>query len=172
MNAHQKSVVLAGLALIAILLVACNASPTGESSQTGETTAGDTIQPGDKVAGYLISTSEPEVFLVTSGYCPEVGDCNAPAGSSLNIGEGVVGFTPEALDANWEKFSGELYINGIPVDLAAFGSIDTIHEATQANSIRLWNVTVEDPAPGELTLRWVTSMDGEEDDETFKIFFK
>ena len=166
MNAHQKSVALAGLVLFAVLLVACNAS------QAGETTAGDTIQPGDKVAGYLISTSKPDKFMVTSGYCPETGDCNAPAGSSLNIGSGVAGFTPEILDANWEKFSGELYINGIPVDLAAFGSIDTIHEATQANSIRLCNVTVEDPPAGELTVRWATSMDGEEDDETFKIFFK
>ncbi len=155
-----------------VLLAACNASEAGESSQTGETTAGETVQPGDKVAGYLISTARADKFLVTSGYCPETGDCNAPAGTSLNIGPGAYGFTPETLDANWEKLSSELYINGIPVDLAAFGSIDTIHEATKANSIRLWNVTVENPSAGELTLRWVTSLDGEEDDETFKIFFK
>jgi hypothetical protein len=172
MRAHKKSVVLASLVLFVILLAACNASSAGESAEPGETTAGDSIQPGDKVAGYLISNARPDKFMVTSGYCPEVGDCNAPAGSSLNIGSGVAGFTPEILDANWESFSGELYINGIPVDLAAFGSIDTVHEATQANSIRLWNVTVEDPPAGELTLRWVTSMDGEELDETFKVFFK
>jgi len=140
---------------------------------TAETTAGDTIQPGEKVAGYLISTAEPQDFLVTSDHCVEGEmECTLPVGTSLNIGYGVVGFTSETLDANWEKFSGEMYINDLPVDLAAFGSIDTIHPATRANSIRLWNVTVEDPAAGELTLRWVTSMDGEEDDETFKIFFK
>ena len=170
---HPRNlIILVYLLAAGLLLAACTASEAGESSQTGETTAGDSIQPGDKVAGYLISNSKPDVFMVTSSYCPEVGDCTAPAGSSLNIGSGVVGFTPETLDTNWGKFSGELYINGIPVDLAAFGSIDTIHEATQANSIRLWNVTVEEPAAGELTLRWVTRMDGEEDDETFKIFFK
>jgi hypothetical protein len=170
---HPRNlIVLVSLLAVGALLVACNASEASESSQPGETTAGDSIQPGEKVAGYLISTAKPDKFMVTSGYCPEVGDCNAPAGTSLNIGPGAYGFTPETLDANWQKLTSELYINGLPVDLAAFGSIDTIHEATKANSIRLWNVTVEDPAPGELTLHWVTSMDDEKDDVTFKIYFK
>ncbi len=159
---HPRNLItLVYLLAAGALLAACANSGPGES-----------IQPGEKIGGYTISTAEAQEFLVTSDYCPEIGECNAPAGSNLNIGYGAVGFTPETLVENWEKFSGELYINGIPVDLAAFGSIDTIHEATQANSIRLWNVTVEDPAAGELTLRWVTSMDGEQDDETFKIFFK
>lgn len=81
------------------------------------------------------------------------------------IGFGWVTDTKEHLDAQWSTIRTDLYVNGQPVDQAAFGSLDAglpvsnipgeAPDKVAELPLRTWNVMLENLQPGPLDLRIV-----------------
>ncbi|KAF0108238.1 MAG: esterase [Anaerolineaceae bacterium] len=87
-------------------------------------------------------------------------ECQVPALQSIFIGYGSLGNTVDELDAAWGSINWELYLDGQTVNLPAFGTIDQVDDSN-ASVLRLWNVVLEQPAPGVHTLRYLSSEGGE-----------
>ena len=77
----------------------------------------------------------------------------------LVIGYGSIATSSEELEQMWRAQRWELYLDGQPVDLAAFGTLPDRHFFEPAVGaevwLRQWAVTIANPTPGPHTLRSV-----------------
>jgi hypothetical protein len=138
------------IVLSAIILSACVKAPPQPSDQI--------IKPGDRLGNVLITTGDSEdVIYVTKLHCPfdsstSTESCEQPVGTKVNVGLGVYDDNPstgKTLDELWLEQTHEMTIEGRPVDLQAFGSIDFYHPAV--GTVRVWNVVIVADKPGKIT---------------------
>jgi len=144
------------------LLVGC--------SQTKPTESSELIRPGDMVGDFMVTQGEEGKFI----YGFEA-DCSKQAGQNenysckLTVGE-IINFTTgiyddtktDKLDEYWSSSNYQLFVEGHPVDLQAFGTVEYTHPVVGV--IRFWNVVVSTSKPGEI----VTSDSGLAHDDPFE----
>lgn len=70
----------------------------------------------------------------------------------------------EVLEATWADSSWELEVDGRAADLAAFGI--PFWDADEP-TLRVWNVALRSPTPGEHTVRWAYNIADQRVDETW-----
>ena len=147
----MKRLTLIGfILLMAGVLIACAHPKPTESSEI--------IRPGDKVGDFLVTTGEEGNF--TYGFdvdCSEEGSeqkanfsCKLTVGDISNITTGIYDDTNSGkLEEYWTNSNYQLFIEGRPVDLQAFGTVEYKHPIVGV--IRFWNVVISTNKPGEIT---------------------
>lgn len=144
------------LGVIVLGLVACVAA------------GGRPIKPGDQVGPFEITTATAEdfaslPFLDFDRYCQREGDqvnCAVSAGTTFNICYIFYGDNVADLDDRWSRAEYQVYIEGRPVDLEAFGVVDFVHPDF-GWPMRSWNIVAESIEPAVLKTRHVGLVDGE-----------
>jgi hypothetical protein len=135
--------------LFAIILGAC-AKATPQP-------ADEMINPGDKIGDFLITSSgDDSVIYTTKVHCPfdpstKTETCEIDVGTKVNVALGVYGDSVEKLDMYWSGQTYKMTIEGRPVNLQAFGSIDITHPIV--GKMRLWNVVIVTDKPGKITIQ-------------------
>ena len=145
----KKLIQLPFIALFAIILGAC-ATATPPSNDA-------IINPGDKIGDFLITTGVGEdVIFVTKLHCPfdsntQTESCEQPLGTKVNISQGIFAdsSTGKTLDEVWSEQVHEMMIEGHPVNLQAFGSVDFSNPVV--GTVRVWNVVIVTDKPGKIT---------------------
>jgi hypothetical protein len=158
------------LVLLAGLIVACVAnkpSPTPDPM----------INPGDKIGEFLITKGEQSnVQYITLVHCPyteTTETCEFPVGTKVNVSNSIFDSNPaddKNLEKIWSEHTYEMVIEGRPVNLPAFGSIDNYHPAI--GNLRNWNVVVVSDKPGKITIDWSGIADGDNMKGTFIVIFR
>ena len=158
----KKLVCLIFLVLLACMLAACTKLNLKGSS-------GEMINPGDKVGDFMITTGEPgDVTFFwelddkqgkeANTYFTEVA-----WGTKLIVSAGIYDDTFSGkLDENWSNFALEMYIEDRPVNLAAFGTIESHHP--MVGTMRHYNVLILADKPGKITIHQKTEYQGETDE--------
>jgi enterochelin esterase family protein len=133
------------------------------------------IEPGERVGDMALTTAqneggtEPQLFDFCDPYITEsdpatiTRECEVPAMPYYFIGYGIFADTTSELDAQWPTMAWELILDGHPVNLAAFGTMDL----DWGQQFRFWNVVLENPTPGEHTIRYTFSEFGDPTDATW-----
>jgi len=142
---------------------------------TATSTMVQTIEPGDKIGDMLVTNgqwdSATEIWLFCDPLVIEPGvftrECEVPEMKNLQIGYGIFAETKEELDALWATFTWELFLDGHPVDLSAFGTFDQDDVLDGPVKLREWNVVLDQVTPGIHTLRYVSAESGESFDVTW-----
>ncbi len=152
---------LALIALLAGILAACAPSTPVAPTPTLFAGAGlDKIEPGDRVGDFLITTGDPknELFIWQQKTTPGTREneelVTVAWGQAINPSIGVYADTDNTdLEANWASLAFELYINDQPVDLAAFGTVES--KEPTVGTMRHWNVVILADKPGQVTVHSV-----------------
>ena len=161
MNKLLKIFIL--VAVLPPLLLAC--SKKGAPSQLFEqSVAYPLLKPGGKIDDMLITTDMERAIPLWSFCLPTrenehliTVNCDELSFDKLAIGHtfGVMDLVPEPID--WEELTWQIALDGQPVDLEAFGAYDFVHPDLAPNpsqvrevfrTIRVWNIVLENPAPG------------------------
>ena len=136
------------------------------------------INPGDKIGDFLITTGESEdVIYVSKLHCPydsntRIESCEQPIGTKINVGLGIYGDSTsggKTVDEYWSEQIHEMYIEGRPVNLPAFGSIDFNNPVV--GMVRVWNVIIVTDKPGKITAHSTGVVGGEPFDYTAIVTF-
>jgi hypothetical protein len=147
--------------LIIFVVIILGACATGRQVEVG-----GIIHPGDKVGDFLITRGKgEEVIQVSFVHCPYDADtstesCEFQVGTKVNVACAIYdeeSFEGKGLDEIWSKHSLQMEIEGRPVDLKAFGSVDLHHPAVGA--LRNWNVVIVTDKPGTITTRGALVVD-------------
>lgn len=166
----KKLIYLMLIALIFVIVCAC--------ALTTPRPANGMINPGDRIGDFLITTGGGEtVIFVTKLHCPydsrsRTVSCEQPAGTRVNAGSGIndnYPFKGMTLDEYWSGQICEMFIEGRPVNLQAFGSIDFSRPAIGTE--RVWNVVIVSDNPGSITIRSKGMVDGYPFDNTAILTF-
>src|SRR4030042_2537156 len=131
------------------LLVACAQPKPTESTEL--------IRPGDMVGDFLVTTGEERKF--TYGFDVDCSEevsgqktnisCILSVGDIVNITTGIYDDTHSGkLDEYWSNSNYQLFIEGRPVDLQAFGTVEYHHPIIGV--IRYWNVVISTSKPGKI----------------------
>lgn len=137
------------IALSAIILSACGKATPPATNEM--------LNPGDRLGNFLITTGDSEdVSYVSTRHCPfesttSTESCEQRVGTKVNVGIGVYDDSPstgKTLDELWLEQTHEMTIEGRPVNLQAFGSIDFYHPAV--GTVRVWNVVIVTDKPGKI----------------------
>jgi hypothetical protein len=154
-----------------LLLVSCaSAAPLPAG-------AGKPIEPGDRIGDFTVTKGDGEGILYRwNGDCSEqtgaedLVSCKANVGAKANVS---IGFYDESftgkLDSLWADHTYEMSIEGRPVNLKAFGSIDVPHP--QVVKLRAWNVVLLADKPGEVTIHSKGVVDSDPFTETLTYTF-
>ena len=159
----NKLVFLTLIVVFAVIVGAC-ASATQEP-------ADETINPGDKIGDFLITTGD-ETNLANSSdlNCNKQGDeeiymCEVKVGKDPNVSNGIYDDQYSGkLDELWSNHTYEMTINDRPVNLQAFGSIDSQHPTV--GPMRHWNVVIVADKPGEITVHSKAMVGGDPFEDT------
>jgi hypothetical protein len=117
------------------------------------------IQPGEKVGDFLIDKGEEGNFTYPFELeCTSEGEdqnavytCRAKVGEVINISSGIYDDTGRGkLEEYWSTSDYKISIEGQPVDLASFGSID--YNDPSVGVIRFWNVVISTDKPGAISV--------------------
>jgi hypothetical protein len=140
----KKIIYLALIMLFVIILGAC-AKATPQS-------ANEMINPGDKIGDFLITTGDEgkvtygwELDECTHQENKTINWCPTTVGTKVNVSIGIYG---QDLEEKWSSHTYEMVINGHPINLQAFGSIDVTHPIV--GQMRYWNVVIVTNKPGEI----------------------
>lgn len=147
------------LALCALAWVSCQPAP--ESIEPSPAPTPVMLKPGDRIGAMRLATAglgnlEDTIF----NFCdPQLGaqlvaltvECRVSRSEYLFVGYGEIANSTGQLDEQWNSKTWELWIDGAPVDLAAFGTLD----ANLGRYIRVWNIALENIPPGTHVLRYV-----------------
>jgi hypothetical protein len=150
-----------------LLLTAC-------SKPSATPTPIDMIQPGDTVNGVLVTTGTKDTIFGFDLPCTQkdnIFTCTTTFGNSTNVTAAVYGFTPEELQSRWETFTYTITIEGKPVDLPAFGTIDFVHQQSGLY-MRAYNVALISTDPITLTTHDVSTFPDETIEGVLLIAFK
>jgi hypothetical protein len=155
------------LLLPILFLTACSKPPVTP-------TPIDMIQPGDTVNGVLVTKGTEDSIYGFDLPCTQkdnIFTCTTTFGNSTNVTAAVYGFSPEELQSKWETFTYSITIEGQPVDLPAFGTIDFIHQQSGLY-MRAYNIALIGTDPITLTTHDVGTVQGETADTVLFIAFK
>lgn len=123
----------------------------------------DMIEPGGRIGDMVLTTAqdeegtEPQLFdfcdpnITESDPTTITRECQGPAMPYFFIGYGIFADTTSELDELWSTMTWELIIDGHPVDLTTFGTVDL----DWGKQFRFWNVVLENPTRGEHTIRYI-----------------
>jgi hypothetical protein len=145
----RKIACLAFTVLVFFLLGAC-ARATPKSDDL-------TINPGDKIGDFLITTGDGEdVIFVTKRHCPfdpgtQTESCDQPVGTKVNVSQGIFAdlSSGKTLNELWSEQIHEMTIEGRRVNLQNFGSVD--YSQPMVGTVRVWNVVIVSDKPGKIT---------------------
>jgi hypothetical protein len=162
--------------LAAVLGAGCAAGNGAGSDGRDDT---DALGPGDDVAGMRLTTAgatDPDIFVFCDPILRGTGtfhrECEVPALQTLPIGWGNLAPSPEILEEEWQAETWSLFLDGRPVDLAAFGTLPDRHYFEPAAGgnvwLRQWAVALVNPQPGEHTMRYVQELTGAGEDPVGK----
>jgi enterochelin esterase-like enzyme len=144
-------------------------TPTSTSTSTTNTSTSSPnriegmLNPGDSLGSMRLVASQgeysTEIWSFCDPYITETGissrECSLPSVESIFIGYGSLAGSTEELDAAWPSATWELYLDGLPVNLPAFGTFDQSQDV--ATILRSWDVLLENPLPGVHTLRYLSA---------------
>lgn len=152
--------------IVTIILSAC-ANGTSQSND-------ELINPGDRIGNFIITTKEgDDVVYITNLHCPVDGTietCERPVGTKINISQGFMPAQGEMpFEEAWSEQTCEMFIEGRPVNLQAFGYDEWKHPI--AGTIRVWNVVIFADQPGTISVESKGVFDGESWIFTAKINF-
>jgi hypothetical protein len=159
---------LTTLLLLPILFLTTCSKPTATPTPI------DMIQPGDTVNGVLVTTGNEDSTFGFDLPCTQknnVYTCTTTLGSPTNVTSAVYGHTPEEIQSKWETFTYTITIEGRPVDLPAFGTIDFVHQQSGLY-MRAYNVALIGTDPITLTTHDVGTVSGETADTVLLVTFK
>ena len=125
---------------------------TSTSISTANTSTSSTnriegmLNPGDSLGSMRLVASQgeysTEIWSFCDPYVTETGissrECSLPSVESIFIGYGSLAGSTEELDAAWPSSTWELYLDGLPVNLPAFGTFDQSQDV--ATILRSWDV--------------------------------
>lgn len=145
--------------LFMIVLASCTLATSGSNEEI--------LNPGDKIGNFLITTGiDEEVTYVSKLHCPfdaktSTESCELPVGTKVNVSNSFQGddYNGKNLDAVWSRHKYEMSIEGKPVNLDAFGPIDTYHPV--AGKLRNWNVVIVTDMPGTISIKGSATLDDE-----------
>ena len=172
----KRIVYITLIALLSIIIGGCGKA----SQQPGEATPNLSdlkINPGDKIGDFLITTGEGEdIFFMSKIHCPYdsstgIESCEQPVGTKVNVGIAVYDDDPSSgktLDEYWSEQTHEMFIEGRPVDLQAFGIVDF---SSIIGTVRVWNVVVTTDKPGKVTAHSTGVVGGDPFDYTAIVTF-
>jgi hypothetical protein len=143
---------IASLTLVTLFVIIL-----GACAKTAPEISEGMINPGDKIGDFLITTGDGEdVIFVTKLHCPydsstETESCEQPVGTKVNVSQGIFADPSigKTLDELWSEQTHEMIIDGRPVNLQAFGSVDFYNP--MVGTVRVWNVVIVTNKPGKLT---------------------
>jgi predicted small secreted protein len=169
MRRASRAPAVIAVALAAVLVAGC-ARGDGAGSDGQEDT--DALGPGDEVVGMRLTTATATDTDMVGTFCDsvlrEIGtfhrECEVPALQRLLIGWGNIAPSPEILEEEWQAETWALFLDGRPVDLAAFGTLPDRQFFEPAVGgpvwLRQWSVALVNPKQGEHTLRYVIELTG------------
>ena len=152
------------------ILGAC-ATATPQSSD-------EMINPGDKIGDFLITTGDGEdVIFVAKLHCPfdsstQTESCEQAVGTKVNVVG--IGFYDDdlsrgkTLDEYWSEGTHEMSIEGRPVNVQAFGSIDF---NSPIGTVRVWDVAIVSDKPGKIIVHSTGIAGGDPFDYTVILTF-
>ena len=161
---------LANLMILSMLCVML----LGGCSQATQKPTDEAINPGEKIGAFLIKTGDQAALNDENLKCSKQGQeekyvCEIAVGDEINASLGIYDdqYTGK-LDEIWSKHTYQMTINGRPVNLQAFGSIDRQHPTV--GMMRYWNVVIKADKPGEITVHSKSVVHDEqfEDTTTYK----
>jgi len=143
---------IASLTLVTLFVIIL-----GACAKTAPEISEGMINPGDKIGDFLITTGDGEdVIFVTKLHCPfdsstETESCEQPVGTKVNVSQGIFADPSigKTLDELWSEQTHEMIIDGRPVNLQAFGSVDFYNP--MIGTVRVWNVVIVTDKPGKIT---------------------
>lgn len=152
----KKPVHLMLVLLLVLVLGAC-ATATPQPVETSSQPDDGLIEPGDRIGDLLVTTGDGEdILFVTKLKCPwddstQTESCEQPVGTKVNVSQGVFASPSitKTLDEVWSEQTYEMMIEGRPVDLQAFGSVDFSNP--MVGTVRTWNVVIVGDEPGTIT---------------------
>jgi predicted esterase len=164
MKRHARACIGRALFLAAIATSCAKATPDSVAGM---------INPGDQVDG-MVFTSVDEIdwdislqFLCDMESVEESDNssmltCSASPGDSVFFGNcSGVGFnTPEEGDRLWKDFKIDVSFDGQAVNLAPFGYLDVDLYDMDVKYARIWNLMVEQIAPGTHTVQCIEEEEG------------
>jgi len=166
----KKIIYLTLIMLFVIVLGAC-AKTTPQSSD-------EMINPGDKIGDFLINTGDNEsVTFLANIHCPldqstGIKSCELPVGTKLNVSSCIYDDNLNSgknLDELWSESTFAILIEGRPVNLQPFGSIDITHSFL--GKIRQWNVVIVTDKPSKIAVKNSVVVDGESFEYNFIMSF-
>jgi len=122
------------------------------------------LQPGDKINDMVITTGVENAFPLWAVCAPKkvndysiMADCGQLSYNNLVIGHtlGVMDLVDPTIA--WEELNWEMFIDGHPIDLPAFGVYDFVHPDIAMKPspvrevfrvVRVWDVVLVNPTPG------------------------
>lgn len=144
--------------LFVLVLSACQ--PTSETLAPSPQPDVTLLGPGDTIGSMrLVQAQYASVERSIFNFCdPQFGsqsvvltvECRVSRSDYLFVGYGEIANSMEKLDQQWRSKTWKLSIDGNPVDLAAFGTLDV----DLGRKIRVWNVALEGISPGSHALRY------------------
>lgn len=142
------------IGLFAGLIVSCAPSLSTTAPPLTSTGSEDMIEPGDMIGEMVVRTAkdesetEPAIWDSCDMLLAELAEakkveCTVPFHPQYFLPSGVVDSDEEQLNSFWKTLTWEISINGQPIDLDSFGTIDALGG-------RFWNVVLENPTPGRI----------------------
>src|SRR5262249_3921414 len=129
---------------------------------------GGTVEPGDRVGEMVVTTGSsqsPGIFDFCYPIALKPGvysrECTVPAVPQLFIGYGTFEESKAALHREWDAGAKawQAFLDGRKIDLRSFGTMPdrSFYEPSVGGPVilRVWNVLLVEPTPGEHTLRYV-----------------
>ncbi|MCC6300860.1 MAG: dienelactone hydrolase family protein [Anaerolineales bacterium] len=108
------------------------------------------VSSNDKTANSMFNYCSP---YVESKPVTLTFECRMPRSDFLFVGYGEIANSQDELARRWKLRTWKLTIDGNPVDLSAFGTLDV----DLGKKIRVWNVALENIAPGSHVVRYEAS---------------
>jgi hypothetical protein len=154
---------LASLLLIILAVSILAGCSPNEQTQSSDKVGGLPIKPGDTVDGFTVTTAGEEAVqkifdFWESDSCKQQGNveiyiCQIATGEKVVISLGIYADrnSGKSMETVWDEHTYEIFINDRPVDLAAFGSIDSLHP--RVGPMRLWNIAIQADKPAEIVVR-------------------
>ena len=148
---------LSWLLIFLALLLAVSCQATQEDVSQPEN---GMINPGDTVGDFLVRTGEPGEYIhLWECGGNELDFCKVDADAIVNISLGIYAEPGEDLDELWAGHTYEMTIDGRPVNLAAFGSVDAVHPSV--GPMRAWNIVLVPSQPSAVQTNHSVVIGGE-----------
>lgn len=122
------------------------------------------LQPGDKISDMVITTGIEDAFPLWAVCSPKkvndhsiIADCGELSYDNLAIGHTLGVMDLVAPSIKWEDLNWEMFVDGNPIDLSAFGAYEFVHPDIPSKpspfrevfkQLRVWDVVLVNPTLG------------------------